>query len=205
MIAQGEHVAMTGAAAIPAAGPIPAGRLLVGIVGSIGIPTGPGVQALTGTGTKPPPAEPCDDPLPILWPRELPLPPDGNPPLQRKAGKGEGEWDGDERGPEQRKLQKAIKEAREKGLPPPSPCFEDDAEPNQVYEAHHMQPIYLNGKDQAFNLCALEIGRHQRGHSRLDNQSDMANRDPTWRACGQSEGRLRFHPDNQMYEYEIEK
>ena len=140
--------------------------------------------------------EPCNDPLPILWPQELPLPP-GIPPLQRR---GSGEWDGDDRGPAQRRLADRIREARQRGLPPPSPCFADDAEPNQVYDAHHKQPLYLNGKDQEFNLCALENGLHGVGHRKLDNQSDMVDSDPIWIACRITEGRLRFHPSGQMYE-----
>jgi Domain of unknown function (DUF4157) len=145
--------------------------------------------------------KPCDDPLPIRWPRKLPLPPE-SPPLQRR---GSGEWDGDDRGPAQRRMQEEIRRNRDRGIPPPSPCFDDDAEPNAPYDAHHMQPLYLNGKDQEFNLCALETGRHQRGHAELDDQRDMVDSDPIWIACKVKEGRLRFHPVGQMYEIQGRK
>jgi hypothetical protein len=145
--------------------------------------------------------EPCDTPLPIRWPVELPLPPQ-RPPLQRL---GSGEFDGDDRGPAQRRLQEQIKEARERGIPPPSPCFSDDAEPNAPYDAHHMQPLFLNGKDQEFNLCALETGRHMDGHASLDDQREMVDSDPVWIACKMKEGRLRFHPQGQMYKIQGRK
>lgn len=145
--------------------------------------------------------EPCDDPLPIRWPRNLPLPPE-SPPLQRR---GTGEWDADDRGPAQRRLQERIREARDRGLPPPSPCFSDETEPNDFYDAHHKQPLYLNGKDQEFNLCALQRDRHQRGHAQLDDQRDMVDSDPVWIACEMREGRLRFHPRGQMYDIEGRK
>ena len=143
--------------------------------------------------------EPCDTPLPIRWPRNLPLPPE-NRPLQRR---GTGEWDAHDRGKHQRELQKRIGEARERNEPPPSPCFSDETEPNDFYDAHHKQPLYLNGEEEV--LCALQRDRHQRGHAELDNQRDQAESDPVWLACNMREGRLRFHPRGQMYEIEGRK
>lgn len=98
-------------------------------------------------------------------------------------------------------MQEEIRRRRQRGLPPPNPCFEEDEEPNGVYDAHHMQPMYLNGQDQPYNLCARETAEHLLGHRRLDDQRDQADSDPIWRSPATSpEGRLRYHVPGQLYE-----
>jgi hypothetical protein len=150
--------------------------------------------------------EPCEDALPIDWPSELPVPADGLPLRRNRNKDSENEWDGDERGAEQRKMQKEIKRRRDRcrkeGLcePPPQPCSDEDHDPNAVYDAHHIHPMYLGGKDQQHNLCSCETGRHQSGHRKLDNQRSRAASDPIWNACGITEPRLNKHATNQHYD-----
>ena len=111
-----------------------------------------------------------EEALPISWPVELPLPVAPRS-LIRQSG-GDREWEGIDRGPAQRKFAEEIRRNREKNIPPPHPCFSNDAEPNAPYDAHHAHPLYIGGEDSEFNLCALRADLHQKGHPRLDNQTE---------------------------------
>ena len=142
--------------------------------------------------------EPCSTPLPIRWPTNLPLPPDRT---LRRTSRGEREWEGIDRGAEQRRMSEEIADNRRRGIPPPDPCFRDDAEPNAPYDAHHAQPLYLGGEDARYNLCALRADRHQNGHPQLDNQISQLDH-PIWFACKVCEGFLRNHSVGQVYEIE---
>ena len=97
----------------------------------------------------------------MSWPSEL-LVPDGT--LVRSK-KDTDEAVAVDRGPEQKRLRKAIDDAKARCLPPPKPCStnrENDA--NGFYDAHHIHPIYLGGSDDQSNLCASEMDLHRRGH-----------------------------------------
>ena len=80
--------------------------------------------------------------------------------------------------------------------------FEDDAEPNAPYDAHHSHPLYLGGEDAYYNLCAVETGRHQLGHRRLDNQTEFL---PAYLECGIRSPLLRNHPADQEYQIVADK
>lgn len=139
--------------------------------------------------------EPCEMPLPIAWPAELPY-----PPLVRwlqRTNAGDREWEGVERGAEQRRFREELDEARRRGIPPPQPCFENDAEPNTPYDAHHTHPLYIGGEDARYNLCAVETGQHMRGHRRLDNQTPFL---AEYIECGICSPFLKDHPSGQVYE-----
>jgi len=99
-------------------------------------------------------------------------------------------------------MQEEIRRARERLVPPPRPCFEDDAEPNAPYDAHHAHPLYLGGEDADYNLCALRADRHQKGHPRLDNQSGHLDEYMECRICSPL---LSRHPVGQTYEITGEK
>lgn len=144
-------------------------------------------------------SEPSPDPLPISWPHELP---DPEPlfRLLRRTPSADLEWEGIGRSEEQSFLARQIREARDRLVPPPSPCFPhsaDDVEPNAPYDAHHRHPLYLGGEDAAWNLCALRADRHQAGHPRLDNQSEHL---AVYMEHGICSPFLRFHPPYQHYE-----
>jgi hypothetical protein len=139
--------------------------------------------------------EPCAHPLPILWPNELPEP--MGPRLLIRTSSDEREAEGIDRGREQRRFKDEIDAARNQLIPPPNPCFDDDADPNAPYDAHHAHPLYIGGGDEEFNLCSLETGRHMLGHRRLDNQASLL---PEYEACGICSGSLKNHPIGQTYE-----
>ncbi len=82
--------------------------------------------------------EPYDEPLPISWPHELPVPELIR--RLRRSSKGDLIWEGIDRGPKQREFQTKIKKANESipKQPPPRPCFEFDAEPFDRFHAHHI-------------------------------------------------------------------
>jgi hypothetical protein len=145
-------------------------------------------------------SDPCEHPLPISWPTQLP-PPVGPRSLVRTTT-ADREWEGIERGKAQSDFQEEIRRARERLVPPPHPCFDDDAEPNAPYDAHHAHPLYLGGEDAPFNLCALRADRHQIGHPRLDDQSE--HRDE-YLECGVCSTRLSQHPPGQTYQIVGEK
>jgi hypothetical protein len=142
--------------------------------------------------------DPCQDPLPIKWPRILPEPSKTRRPLIRTPS-GDDNLEPDHRSKPQRDLNKEIREHRDKGLPPPRPCFDDDVEPNKSYDAHHRHPLFLGGAEDTVNLCALDTDYHTRGHRELYHQEDMLN-DAIWIACKVCEGNLRRHPAQQSYE-----
>jgi len=142
--------------------------------------------------------EPCAHPLPISWPTELPIPSTIGARGLIRMSRGDREWEGIDRGPEQARLRGEIDAARRRLIPPPQPCFGDDAEPNTPFDAHHIQPLYLGGEDAQFNLCALETGRHIiRGHPRLDNQREH---ETEYLECGICSPMLSRHPIGQTYE-----
>jgi hypothetical protein len=141
-------------------------------------------------------SEPSSDPLPISWPAELPLP-TFSPRLLVRQNAGDREWEGIDRGVEQQRFTREIAEARQKGVPPPSPCFEDDAEPNTPFDAHHGHPLYVGGEDARYNLCSLETLRHHRGHARLDNQAPWLEEYVAHGICSPF---LKDHPSGQHYE-----
>ncbi|MBV8629789.1 MAG: DUF4157 domain-containing protein, partial [Silvibacterium sp.] len=138
--------------------------------------------------------DPCEDPLPVSWPSELPHP--IGPRMLVRTTALDREWEGVERGEPQRRMQEQIREARARLVPPPHPCFDDDTEPNAPYDAHHAHPMYLGGEDAEFNVCALRADRHQRGHPRLDNQAEHADE---YLACGVCSTKLSQHPSGQAY------
>ena len=159
----------------------------------------------TGKSKRPKPCritEPCDHPLPIAWPTQLPAV--VGPRDLRRVDKGDREWEGIERGDAQEAFAKELKLYRERNLPlPPGiACFEDEAEPNTPFHAHHMHPLYLNGEDATWNLCALERLRHLQGHARLDNQTPFL---PVYLECGICSPFLSRHPKGQEYVIVAEK
>ena len=141
-------------------------------------------------------SEPTPDPLPISWPAQLPYPDPLFGPLQRTPS-ADLEWMGIGRGEDQSRLAREIREARNRLLPPPRPCFDYDADPNAPYDAHHRHPLYLGGQEAEGNLCALRADRHQIGHPRLDNQSEHL---PVYLEHGICSPLLRMHPPYQTYE-----
>ncbi|MEO7651416.1 MAG: hypothetical protein ABIZ80_13205, partial [Bryobacteraceae bacterium] len=100
----------------------------------------------------------------------------------------------------QRTLQAMINRTPEGELPPRL-CEQDDANFNDPFDAHHTQPLFLNGEEHWDNVCALRADYHQRGHPELNNQHEMLN-DATWIACKVCEGNLLNHPAGQEYEIE---
>ena len=114
------------------------------------------------------------------------------------------EWEGIERGAAQRLFAQELRNYRDNNLelPPGVACFEDEAEPNTPFDAHHIHPMYLNGEDAQWNLCAVETLRHLRGHARLDFQPEHL---PEYEACGICEARLSRHPMGQQYMIVAEK
>jgi len=138
--------------------------------------------------------EPCEHPLPISWPAELPYP--EGPRALLRVPSVEREWEGIDRAADQSRLAREIKEARDRNVPPPSPCFEWDAEPNAPYDAHHRHPLYLGGEEAPWNLCALRADRHQSGHVRLNDQTSHL---AEYEECGICSGYLYQHPFGQAY------
>lgn len=163
--------------------------------------TGSGAGTGSGSGSQTEkekkPGEPCDVPLPIKWPRNLPLPADSRPLVRTPSGN----WnlEPEKRSTPQRDLYNAIVEARRKNVLPPRLCFKD-AEPNTPFEAHHMHPLFLGGAEDKVNLCSLFIDYHQIGHRQLLDQSGMVNSDPVWKACKITKSNLKDHPGGQEYE-----
>ena len=145
--------------------------------------------------------EPCEYPLPISWPTELPYP-EPSPRGLERTPKGELEWQGIDRAAEQSRLAAEIRANREALIPPPRPCFPDDAEPNQVYDAHHRHPLFLGGEEAEYNLCALANTRHVRGHPRLNDQREHLDE---YIECGICSPLLSLHPSGQTYEIVEEK
>jgi hypothetical protein len=140
-------------------------------------------------------AEPAPERLPISWPVELPYPEPMIRMLQRVPS-ADVEWQGIGRAEDQSQLAREIREARNRLVPPPRPCDPDDAEPNAPYDAHHRHPLYLGGEEAEWNLCALRADRHQRGHPRLDNQTEHLEEYMEHGICSPY---LRFHPPYQQY------
>jgi hypothetical protein len=134
--------------------------------------------------------------LPIKWPTILPRPSERFPLIRTKSG--DPNIEPDHRSKPQNDMQKEIKQARQKGVLPEPLCFEHDVEPNTPFDAHHIHPLFLGGREDQVNLCALRSDWHQKGHPRLLNQQDMLN-DPTWIANKVCEGNLRNHPAEQEY------
>jgi hypothetical protein len=145
----------------------------------------------------------CADPLPIKWPRKMPLPGERRP-LVRTPSNDEF-VSPDKRSKPQRDLQEEIREAREKNIPPPSPCFANDAEPNAPYDAHHIHPLYLGGAEDDVNLCSLRADKHQRAHPELNNQSTMHGTNAIWINCKVCSGHLPDHLGQQEYEIDGRK
>jgi hypothetical protein len=139
---------------------------------------------------------PCEHPLPISWPVELPYP-TGSPRMLVRTTSVEREWEGIDRAADQSRLAQEIRRARQRLIPPPQPCFEDDAEPNAPYDAHHRHPLYLGGEEAPYNLCALRADRHQAGHPRLNNQTMHL---AEYMECGICSGFLSQHPAGQAYQ-----
>jgi hypothetical protein len=140
--------------------------------------------------------DPCEHPLPISWPAALPWP-SVSPRILVRTTAEEREWEGIDRGPEQRRFQAEIRRNRQRLVPPPNPCFQDSAEPNAPYDAHHAHPLYLGGEDANYNLCSLRADMHQLGHPRLDNQTQHLDE---YLECGICSGFLSQHPPGQTYE-----
>jgi hypothetical protein len=134
--------------------------------------------------------------LPILWPRQLPRPPD-NPHLVRVSGT-ERDFEGLTRGRAQDDLYQEIR--RNRGvLPPPRPCpnnpgdtVNDESLWNDPYDAHHIHPLFLGGRDIPSNLCALRADLHQQGHPKLYEQNSLID---YYREAGINAGNLKQHPD----------
>lgn len=142
--------------------------------------------------------EPCKYSLPISWPTYLPellFSGEIGRGLMR-VSKGDREWEGTDRGKDQRKLRDKIDLARTMLGPPPTPCFEDDVEENDLYDAHHIHPLYLNGEEAEWNLCALNRDRHRKGHSMLNNQTEHLEE---YIQCGIFTPFLDQHPFGQTY------
>ncbi len=139
--------------------------------------------------------EPCEFPLPISWPTELPEP-TASPRALIRSSAADREWEGIDRGAAQRRFAQGIRDAREFMVPPPNPCFGQDAEPNAPYDAHHTHPLYLGGEDAEYNLCALRSDRHQFGHPRLDYQTEHMDE---YVECGICSPFLSRHPPGQTY------
>jgi hypothetical protein len=142
----------------------------------------------------------CDNkpsviPLPISWPGELPRP-YYSPRTLIRTSKGDREFEGTDRGVEQRKFADEIKYAREKGVPPPDPFYPRDSYENSPFDAHHIHPLYLGGEDARFNLCALRTDLHQIGHPRLDDQESWLEE---YLEQGICYGHLKDHPIGQTY------
>ena len=140
--------------------------------------------------------DPCEHWLPISWPDELPNPEELRGGELRRTTTAEREFEGIDRAADQSKLAKKIRENRAQGLPPPSPCFEEDVVPNDPYDAHHLHPLYLGGEDAEWNLCALMADRHQDGHPRLNDQTEHL---AEYMECGICSGYLSHHPVGQTY------
>ncbi|WP_167088122.1 eCIS core domain-containing protein [Massilia frigida] len=143
-------------------------------------------------------SDPCPEPLPVLWPSELPLPPDFAL-IRTPSDVREAEGLGD-RGPAQARFSAEIAYARTRHVPPPDPCdpmvLHDESRWNAPYDAHHIHPLYLGGFDVRANLCALETHLHQLGHPRLDNQSSFLD---VYMECGICSASLKHHPAYQTY------
>lgn len=144
----------------------------------------------------------CGASLPIVWPAELPLP--GGRGLER-VSRSDDDWFSPRRGSAQARLADQIRRAREQTkagvpTPPPRPCFADDADPYELYHAHHRHPLFLGGWEDPTNLCALKDSRHHTGHRLLTNQILMYMTDSTWRSCRMCSSMLTKHGVGQQYE-----
>ena len=145
----------------------------------------------------------CDTPLPVKWPRIMPLP-GGQRPLVRTPS-GDDYIEPDKRSKPQRDLQKEIEKQRDRhrsgkpGAYVPRPCFANDADPNAPYDAHHIHPLYLGGAEDEINLCALRTDYHQRAHPALNNQKMMLNTNAVWISCKVCSGHLPDHLALQEY------
>ena len=197
------HIGLTSTTsqARPAVGPGPRSGSGTGSGSGSGTGTGSGSGSHTEKEKKPEkqkqPGEPCDIPLPIKWPRNLPLPADRRPLVRTPSG----DWNlaPERRSTPQQDLYNAIVEARRKNVLPPRLCFKD-AEPNTPFDAHHIQPLFLGGAEDKVNLCSLFIDHHQIGHRQLLDQSSMVNSDPAWKACKITKSNLKDHPGGQEYD-----
>jgi Domain of unknown function (DUF4157) len=152
--------------------------------------------------------EPCG-PLPIRWPKLLPLPQFVRD--LKRTGKEERESEGIERGAEQARFRDCLNDARNRPDPldPSQHCkdfgawFDPNLMPGAPADAHHLHPLYLGGEDAVYNLGALDPNEHQVGHRKLDNQSSMLGT-PEWQACEPISPALKNHPPNQEYYIEGE-
>lgn len=137
---------------------------------------------------------PCDYPLPIAWPAELP-----DVPFASLVRSGGGQRT------EQGRMQRQILAARGTN-PPPQPCDpdveNDSGRWNDPYDAHHMHPLFLGGGDSVSNLCSLNAAFHQSGHPRLTNQSEYLD---VYRQCGINTAHLYNHPIGQVYYVDAHK
>jgi hypothetical protein len=149
-----------------------------------------------------PEQEPCAMPLPIRWPRILPLPRSSRPLVRTPSG--DPYIEPEARSGVQEELQRHIRRARAERRLPPNLCNQDDAMPNAPYDAHHMHPLFLGGAEDWVNVCALRADYHQDGHPLLYDQRDMLEH-PVWIACKVCQGNLRRHPALQEYEIEGRK
>lgn len=144
------------------------------------------------------PFDPCPTPLPISWPRQLPLPVGADLVRSQSDVRDEDGLGG--RGSAQRQMNEEIAEARRRRLPPPRPCDPavelDDTRWNSPFDAHHIHPLFLGGIDTRGNLCALETDLHQRGHPLLANQPEHLDE---YLACRICSANLFQHPRRQEY------
>jgi hypothetical protein len=146
----------------------------------------------------------CGETLPIIWPGFMP-PPGQQRPLVRTPSNDD-YIEPDRRSQPQRKLQQEISEQRDRhrsgkpGAYVPRPCFKNDADPNDVFDAHHMHPLYLGGAEDEINLCSLRTDLHQRAHPALNDQKVMFTTDPTWIHCKVCSAHLPDHLALQQYE-----
>ncbi len=133
---------------------------------------------------------PCDYPLPIAWPAELPRVPFASLIRTRSSGVPR---------TEQGLMSSEIRTSRAIA-PPPQPCDpdveNDSGRWNDPFDAHHMHPLFLGGRDTMSNLCSLSAGFHQSGHPRLTNQAEYAD---VYRQCGINSTYLYHHPMGQVY------
>jgi hypothetical protein len=151
-------------------------------------------------------AEPCGV-LPIIWPSGL-LPVPEEELVRTKADQREVE--GIDRGPQQSGFSACIskwkKDPRQLDLEEACPgrgFYQEDLQPSEPIDAHHIHPLYLGGgDDNPGNLGAVEMRRHQQGHRELNRQQTMFDTDPTWAACNICSPNLSQHPVDQEYRIE---
>jgi hypothetical protein len=153
------------------------------------------------------PCFPCPHSLPVTWPAQLPRPASA---MVIRSRKNTGEVVADDRGVAQAQLRDEIRANQDAARDPdpkvragarvPQPCdVNRDNDPNGIYDAHHIIPIYLGGVDSRENLCALETELHQKGHPKLDNQLAHLFE---YEQCGYCTASLSRHCADQEYDIE---